>query len=209
MIAVPEIQPEKLTVARARDLFARHRGYLRTAQALNLGIAPATLYEMARSGILLQEARGLYRLAEAELPGHPDLVTVVHRVPKAVVCLISALVLHELTTQIPHRVYIALPKDTKKPRLNYPPIDVVWLSGLTYTEGIERHDLNGTMVPVYCAAKTVADCFRFRRKIGLDVALEALRDYLKKAPGHISELLAFAQINRVRRVIQPYLESLL
>lgn len=157
MIAVAKTEGEKLTVARARDVFARHRGYLRTSQALKLGIAPTTLYEMAGSGILVQEARGLYRLAEAELPGYPDLVTIAHRVPKGVVCLISALAFHELTTQIPHWVHIALPKDTKKPRLDYPPIEVVWLSGRAYAEGIERHDLDGAVVPVYSAAKTIAD----------------------------------------------------
>jgi predicted transcriptional regulator of viral defense system len=208
MTKVSKTNREKLTVARARDLFARHRGYLRTAQALKLGIAPATLYEMARSGIVMQEAWGLYRLVEAELPGCPDLVTIAHRVPKGVVCLISALAFHDLTTQIPHWVYIALPKDTKKPRLDSPQIDVVWLSGRAYTEGIERHDLDGTVVPVYSAAKTVADCFRFRRKVGTDVAIEALKEYLRKTRGDVCELLAFAQINRVNRIMQPYLESL-
>lgn len=196
------------TIARARELFSQHRGYLRTARAIKLGIAPATLYEMARSGILVREARGLYRLADAELPGQPDLVTVAHRIPKAVVCLISALAFHELTTQIPHRVYIALPKDTKKSRLEYPPMDVVWLSGAAYTEGVERHDLDGAVVPVYSAAKTVADCFRFRRKIGADVAVDALKDYLRKSRGDVNELLAYARINRVSRIMQPYLESL-
>ena len=196
------------TLSRARELFAQHRGYLRTAQAIKLGIAPATLYEMARSGILVREARGLYRLAEAGLPGQPDLVTIAHRIPKAVVCLISALAFHDLTTQIPHRVYIAVPKDTKKPRLEYPPIEVVWLSGSAYTEGIERHDLDGAVVPVYSAAKTVADCFRFRRKIGADVAVEALKDYLRKSRGDVNELLSYSRMNRVSRIMQPYLESL-
>ena len=209
MSAMAKTEKEKRTISRARDLFTRHRGYLRTAQALKLGIAPVTLYEMARSGILVQEGRGLYRLTEAELPGQPDLVAIAHRVPKAVVCLISALAFHELTTQIPHRVYIALPKDTKKPRLEYPPIEVVWLSGLAYTEGIQHHDLEGAVVPVYSAAKTVTDCFRFRRKVGTDVAVEALKDYLRRARGNVNELLSFARINRVSRIMQPYLESLL
>ena len=202
-------EKEKRTISRAHDLFAQHRGYLRTAQALKLGIAPVTLYEMARSGVLVQEGRGLYRLADTELPGHPDLVTIAHRIPKAVVCLVSALAFHELTTQIPHRVYIALPKDTKKPRVDYPPIEVVWLSGPAYTEGIERHDLDGAVVPVYSAAKTVADCFRFRRKIGTDVAVEALKDYLTRKRGDVNQLLSYARINRVSRLMQPYLESLL
>ena len=114
-----------------------------------------------------------------------------------------------MTTQIPHRVYIALPKDTKKPRLEYPPIEVVWLSGPAYTEGIQHHDLEGAVVPVYSAAKTVTDCFRFRRKVGTDVAVEALKDYLRRARGNVHELLSFARINRVSRIMQPYLESLL
>ena len=199
----------KLTVARACDLFAQQRGYLRTAQALKLGISPATLYEMASTGILVREGRGLYRLAETELPGHPDLVALAHRVPRAVVCLISALAFHELTTQIPHRVYVALPKDTKKPRIDYPPIDVVWLSGWAYTEGIERHDLDGAVVAVYSTAKTVADCFRFRHKIGTDVAVEALKDYTRKFKTKIDELVRFARIDRVEGVMRPYLEALM
>ena len=209
MSTMAETEKEKRTISRARNLFAQHRGYFRTTQALKLGIAPVTLYEMARSGILVREGRGLYRLAEAELPGHPDLVMIAHRIPKAVVCLVSALAFHDLTTQIPHRVYIALPKDTKKPRLEYPPIEVVWLSGPAYTEGIERHDLDGAVVPVYSAAKTVADCFRFRRKIGTDVAVEALKDYMRKSRGEVNELLSFARIDRVGRIMRPYLESLL
>lgn len=209
MVSMATEEGDKLTVVRARDLFAQHRGYLRTAQALKLGVAPATLYEMASSGILVQEGRGLYRLAEAELPGHPDLVTIAHRVPKAVVCLLSALAFHELTIQIPHYVYLALPKDTKKPRIDYPPIDVVWLSGRAYTEGIERHDLEGAVVPVYSAAKTVADCFRFRRKVGTDVAVEALKDYTQKFKTKIDELVRFARIDRVEGIMRPYIEALM
>jgi len=199
---------EKLTIIKAREIFSRHRGYLRTSEALRLGIAPVTLYEMVRRGDLIKETRGLYRLAEAEVPGYPDLVNLAHRAPKAVICLVSALAFHELTTQIPHRVYLALPKDTKKPRIDYPPIEVVWLSGKAYSQGIEEHDMGGAIVRVYSAPKSVADCFRFRNKIGRDIAVEALKDYLKSSDRDLSSLLSFARIDRVEKLMQPYLESL-
>lgn len=191
------------------QIFAEHHGYMSTSTALNLGIAPVTLYGLVGEGILVQEGRGLYRLAGSPLPGHPDLVVLAHRVPKGVVCLISALAFHQLTTQVPHRVYLALPKDTKKPRLEHPPLEVIWLSGRSYTEGVELHDLDGTPVRIYNPEKTVADCFRFRNKIGQDIAVEALKDYLKKPRRDLNALLAYARVDRVEKLMRPYLESLL
>src|SRR3990172_4901536 len=160
------------TIAKAVNIFQAHHGVLKTQQAIHLGISPRTLYLMRDSGVITRESRGLYRLTDTEISAHHDLVQVAVRVPKAVICLISALSFHELTTQIPHQVYVALPIDAEKPRLEYPPLRLYWLSEKTYSAGIERHDLEGEKVKIYSVEKTIADCFKYRNKIGLDVALE-------------------------------------
>jgi predicted transcriptional regulator of viral defense system len=198
----------KNTIARAIKIFQDNNGLLRTQQAIRHGIAPRTLYEMRDAGILLRESRGLYRLADAELGSNIDLVQVALRIPKGVICLISALSFHELTTQIPHQVYVALPIDAEKPRLEYPPLRIFWLSQKAYSAGIENHELDGISVKIYAIEKTIADCFKFRNKIGLDVALEALRDYRKREDFNIETLLHYARVNRVERVIKPYLEAI-
>ncbi len=131
------------------------------------------------------------------------------RVPAGVVCLISALAFHNLTTQIPHKVYMALPTDVKKPRIDYPPIEVIWLSEKTYSSGMEEHTIEGVKVRIYNREKTVADCFRFRNKIGQDIALEALKDYLRRPDRNIEHLLNYARINRVHNVMMPYLKAAL
>ncbi len=157
--------------------------------------------------MLLRESRGLYRLADAELGSNTDLVQVALRIPKGVICLISALSFHELTTQIPHQVYVALPIDAEKPRLEYPSLRIFWLSQKVYSAGIENRELDGIPVKIYGIEKTIADCFKFRNKIGSDVALEALRDYRKSEDFNIETLLHYARIDRVERVIKPYLEA--
>jgi predicted transcriptional regulator of viral defense system len=161
---------------------------------------------MRDAGMLLRESRGLYRLVDAELGSNTDLVQVALRIPKGIICLISALSFHELTTQIPHQVYVALPIDAEKPRLEYPPLRIFWLSQKAYSAGIENHELDGIPVKIYGIEKTIADCFKFRNKTGLDVALEALRDYRKREDFNIGSLLHYARIDRVERVIKPYLE---
>jgi predicted transcriptional regulator of viral defense system len=127
------------------------------------------------------------------------------RVPNSVICLISALNFHNLTSQIPYRVYIALPQKTKAPRLDYPPLDIVYLSETPYAAGIEEHTLDGITVRIYSREKTVADCFKFLNKIGLDIALEALKDYLRQPERNLGELLRCARVNRVEKIMQPYL----
>ena len=124
-------------------------------------------------------------------------------------CSISALDFHQLTTQIPYKLYIAIPRDGKAPRIEYPPLDIVYLSKQPYSAGIEQHLLDGIPVRIYSREKTVADCFKFRKKIGLDIALEALRDYLRQPKRDIEGLLNFARINRVEKIIRPYLQALL
>ena len=133
---------------------------------------------------------------------------VAKRVPEAVVCLLSALAFHEITTQIPPCVWIALRKGARKPVLPSPSLRVVRLSGPSLTEGIENHQVEGVPVRVYSAAKTVADCFRFRNKIGLDIAIEALKDCLHQKRASITEIYRYAKVCRVSNVIRPYMEAL-
>ncbi len=197
------------TIERAIKIFQDQHGILRTQKAIQLGIAPRILYEMRETGMIMRESRGLYRLADIEPGSYIDLTQVALRIPKGVICLISALSFHGLTTQIPHQIYVALPNDAEKPRLEYPPLRLFWLSQKTYSIGIEDHELDGIAVKIYGIEKTIADCFKFRNKIGLDVALEALRDYRRHEEFNIGNLLHYAQIDRIERVIKPYLEAII
>jgi predicted transcriptional regulator of viral defense system len=197
------------TFDKAKTLFRSHCGLLRTSEALRLGIHPRTLYAMREAGVLEQLSRGLYRLAEFPPLGAPDLVAVARKVPAGVVCLISALAFHELTTQVPHAVYIALARGVAPPRLDYPPVRIFWFTGEAFTAGIETHTLDYVSVSVYTPEKTLADCFKYRHKLGLDVALEALKLYRQRQRMKLDELLRFARICRVEKVMRPYLEALL
>ena len=191
----------------AEDIFRQNNGLLRTRQALDLGIDRPTLARMIDAGVLACESRGVYRLVAQQPLSNPDLVIVALRVPSAVFCLISALNYYDLTTQIPYQVYFALPRGTKAPRLDYPPVDVIHFSEIPYSAGIEEHTIDGVTVRIYCREKTIADCFKFRNKVGQDVAIEALKDYLRQ-PGHdIRKLLEYAAINRVSNIILPYLKG--
>jgi predicted transcriptional regulator of viral defense system len=193
----------------AEKIFRENNGILRTGQAKKLGIDEPILVQMCEGGLLVKEARGLYRLADLPPLSNPDLVQITIRVPNSVMCLISALNYHQLTTQIPYKVYIALPRETKAPRIEYPPLDIIYLSNKPYFAGIEEHILDGVQVHIYSREKTIADCFKFRNKIGLDIALEALKDYLRQPDRNLGELLRCAQVNRVDKIMQPYLKGAL
>jgi len=193
----------------ALDLFRQHGGTLRTAEALRLGIHPRTLYALRDSGALQQLSRGLYRLADLPPLSNPDLVLVAHKLPQAVICLVSALAFHELTTQVPHRVDVALRSGSAQPTLDYPPLRTFWFSGPAWSEGVEVHQIDDTPVRIYGPEKSVADSFKYRRKIGLDVAVEALKLYRQHREFDVGKLLHFARICRVERVTRPYLEALL
>ncbi|MFZ5879347.1 MAG: type IV toxin-antitoxin system AbiEi family antitoxin domain-containing protein [Chloroflexota bacterium] len=188
---------EKKKVMRSTEIFAE-------------GIQPRTLYKMRDDGLVIQEGRGLYRLSTSDeiIWSNPDLAIVSLRIPKGVICLISALYFHRLTTQIPYEVYIALPRDSEKPRIQYPPTRFCWISPEPFKAGIEKHTIDNVEVKIYNAAKTIADCFKFRNKIGMDVALEALRDGMHNGRCTTSEIMYFARINRVERVMLPYVEAL-
>jgi predicted transcriptional regulator of viral defense system len=194
--------------ARVRDAFRRAGGVLRTAPALRAGVHSRDLYALRDAGVLEQVSRGVYRLADLPPFGEPDLVTVALRVPKAVIALVSALHFHGLTTEIPHEVSVALPKGTSRPRLDWPPLRVYWLSGAMFTSGIETHERDGVRLRVYGAAKTVADCFKFRNRLGIEVAVEALRTGIEERKITPAELLRAARTCRVGRIVRPYLEAL-
>lgn len=194
---------------RAAAVFKKHGGMLRTAQALRAGIHPGTLYAMRDSGMLEVVSRGVYRLSGSSPLSNPDLVTVATRVPSGVFCLISALAFHNLTTQIPHEVHVALPRGAEEPRLDYPPIKTYRFTGEAFTEGVEIHELDGVDVRIYNPEKTLADCFKFRNRIGLDTAVEAIRFYRERRNVKVNDLMRYASICRVKKIIRPYLEAIL
>ncbi len=187
---------------------AQHRRVLRAADVRQHGWSPQLLLRLTQAGKLQRVARGLYSLPETEITEHQAALEVCQRVPKAVLCLLSALQFHEVGTQMPHEVWIALPEGTQTPALDYPTLRVARLRGAAYNEGIETVTSHGAPIRVYNVAKTVTDCFKFRNKIGLDVALEALKDAWRTRKITMAEVNHFAKINRVEKVMQPYLEAM-
>lgn len=181
---------------------------MRTSEALSHGIYPHTLYEMRKRGIIEPLARGINHLVEVPLPQRYELLIVSMLIPKAVFCLISALDLHDITTQIPHYIYIAVPKGTKAPKLDYPALRVFTYAYNDYNAGLEIKDIDGFKIKAYSAEKTVVDCFKYRNKIGLDVALESLRLCMDRKRSKPADFLKFARISRVKNIISPYLEAM-
>jgi predicted transcriptional regulator of viral defense system len=188
---------------------ARQRRVLRAADVRQHGWLPQLLLSLHKAGKLQRVARGLYSLPNAELTEHQTALEVCQRVPKAVLCLLSALQFHELGTQMPHEVWIALPEGTQTPALDYPTLRITRLRGAAYSEGVETVIAHGAPIRVYSVSKTVTDCFKFRNKVGLDVALEALKEAWRKRKITMAEVHHFAKINRVEKVMQPYLEAVL
>ena len=190
------------------EIFRRHGGRLRMSEALAYGVTRYMLYALRDRGVVEPVSRGIYRLVELPPIGNPDLVTVSLRFPKAVICLVSALAYHDLTTQIPHEVSVAVPRDSRMPALDYPPIRAHRFSPATYEAGIEAHRIDGVTVKVYSREKTMADCFKFRNKIGMDVVLEALKLHKERNGLDFGALLGHAKACRVENVIRPYLEAI-
>jgi predicted transcriptional regulator of viral defense system len=188
--------------------FAKQSGILRVRDATTLGIHPENLRRLTAEGILTRAARGVYYLADADITENHTLAEVCKRVPAGVICLLSALRFHELTTQSPWDVWLAIDRKARKPRLEYPALRIARFSGPALTEGVEAHQIEGVTVKVFSPAKTVVDCFKYRNKIGLDVALEAIRDYLPAHRGGMDDLWRFAKICRVANLMRPYLEAI-
>lgn len=196
-----------LAMQRVRRLFAKE-GVLRSRELESRGLSRVDLARCVEDGALVRVGRGLYACPDYAPSEHHSLVLVAKRVPDAVFCLLTALRFHELTTQSPHEVWIALNENARKPRLEYPKLRVARFSEASLAAGVEQHRVEGVTIRVYSAAKTVADCFKYRNKVGIDVAVEALRDYTPKHRGGANELARYARICRVARVMQPYLDAI-
>jgi len=187
---------------------ARRHGSVSRGDVAEAGIHTQTLSRLVHAGVLERVARGRYRLPSAPTTEHHGLALVAAVVPRAVVCLLSALSFHRVGTQLPSEVWIALDRRARRPALRYPRLHVVRFGGSALSEGVETHRIEGVAVHVYSVAKTVADAFKYRNKIGLDVALEALREGWRDRRFTIDEIQRSARICRVERVMRPYLEAL-
>lgn len=187
---------------------ARELPFVRPRDVEGIGVAREYLLRLHRAGLLERVGRGLYRLPNSPVTEHHNFAQVARRVSQGVVCLLSALAFHDVGTQNPFEVWIAIPRGMRHPKLDAPPLRVTTLSGAAYAEGIEEHMIEGVTVRIYGIAKTVVDCFRFRNRIGLDVAMEALRESLRSKKTTINEINRFAKLARLGRVMRPYLEVL-
>ena len=199
--------PDDTQTQRVLDL-ARQKGMLRPGDLHAVGAARVVLTRLTASGQLEKVGRGLYRLPGINASEHETLVTVTARVPQAVFCLLTALQFHGLTTQLSRQVWIAMPRGSHVPKIDYPPVKMIQFTGEAYAEGVEVFERDQVSLRVYGIAKTVADCFKHRNKIGLDVALEALRDARSKKKVSADALWHFAKICRVANVMRPYLEAI-
>ena len=186
----------------------REKGLVRPCDLVPHGIPRVYLTRAVRCGELEKIGRGLYGLPSRQVSAHGALAEVARRVPRGVVCLLSALRFHDLTTQAPFEVWLAIENKALAPRLDYPPLRIVRFSGPALTEGVEEHLVDGVTVHVTGVAKTVADCFKYRNKIGLDVALEALREAWRTKRMTSDDLWCYAKVCRVANVMRPYLDSL-
>lgn len=177
------------------------------SEAIERGISRYMLYSLRDKGVIEPISRGIYRLVDLPPISNPDLVAIALRYPNAVVCLVSALSFHGITTQIPHEVSLAIPRDTRSPSTGYPPLQVHQFTEEAYKAGIEVHKIDGAKVQVYSPEKTLADCFKFRNKIGMDVVLEALKLYRIRMKFDSKKILQCARICRVEQIMRPYLEA--
>lgn len=193
----------------ALAVFKTLGGIIRTSEALQAGIHPRVLYELRDMGQIEQLERGLFGLTNLPEVEYPDLVIVSKKVPGGVICLISALYFHRLTVQIPRWVDVAVPQKYRPPVITYPPVHFHWYSERVLETGVELHDFNGAPVLIYSPEKTIVDCFRLRRKIGIDVAIEALKTYWHERQINLDLLWKLAKVSRMQRIMKPYLESVM
>ncbi|VGO20863.1 type IV toxin-antitoxin system AbiEi family antitoxin domain-containing protein [Pontiella sulfatireligans] len=186
---------------------AKQKGLISANDVEEAGISRNYLYTLCSKGLLRKTAQGIYSLPDADFSEHAAIAETAKRVPRAVVCLISALSFHGITTQLPHEVWIAVPRGAWSPRIEYPPLHLTYMSGEAYSFGIQENNISGVSVKVYSPSKTVADCFKFRSTVGLDVAIEALRETWRSRRASMDELMEAAMICRVSKVMRPYLEA--
>ncbi len=192
---------------KAQALFEK-AGIARSQDLEQAGVTRTQLARLLTRGLIERSGRGLYKLPGTAASDRLAFAAAAHRVPGGVLCLLSALRFHGLTTQNPHEVWMAIENKAWRSKTKNPPLRLIYLTGPALHEGVEVHDIEGVKVRVFCAAKTIADCFKFRNKIGIDIAVEALRDYRVIHPKGLDGVWRFAEVNRMVRVLEPYLESL-
>ena len=200
---MPMTKPFERTVQ-----YVRQHGIVRPRDIEAIGVPREYLLRLYRQGKLNRTGRGIYTLPDAEVTERHSYAEVAKRVPEAILCLLSALAFHEITTQSPASVWIALRKGARTPAIASPSLRIIRLTEPSLTKGTENHLVEGVSVRVYSAAKTVADCFKFRNKIGIDIAVEALKDCLRQKKATVNEIYRYAKICRVSNVIRPYMEAL-
>ena len=187
---------------------ANRQGLICPRELAVLGLPRVALTRLVRQGLLTRVGRGLYARPDRTVSEHGTLAEIARKHPQTIVCLLSALRVHDLTTQSPFEVWLAIPNKARAPKMEYPPLRIVRFSGASLTEGIEEHQIDGVTVRVTNVARTVADCFKFRNKIGLDVAMEALQESWRAKRVSMDELWRYATLCRVANVMRPYMESL-
>jgi len=187
----------------------KKKGMVTASDVEKTGISRNLIYEMCNEGLLVRQGRGLYSVPDAEFSEHLSLIEVSKRSPDSVICLVSALSFHGITTQLPHEVWVAVKRGSWIPKYDSTPVNVTVISGRAFDFGIEKHKINGVEVKIYSIAKTVADCFKFRNKIGLDIAIEALKEAVMSRKTTVDEIMNAAEICRVNSVIRPYLEAII
>lgn len=200
--------PAKTSTTEKVLRLVRQKGVLRVRDLTEHGIHPEYLRRLCTAGILERSGRGLYLLANGDYSANVTLVEAARLIPHGVICLLSSLHLHEIGTQLPHEVWMMIERRAARPRIDYPQVRIYRASGAAFKSGVERRRIDRVEIAIYCVAKTVADCFKYRNKIGLDVALEALRDCLRLKRATVDDLWKYARICRVERVMRPYLEAM-
>lgn len=198
----PDTQASRLMV------YVQRKGMVRPRDLEHIDVSREVLKRLVEKGKLVRRSRGIYITSDHEPTRHTDLAEVCARSSIATVCLISALDVHELTTQVAHAVWIMIERTAWKPKIEYPTIRVVYASGKSLAAGVETHEIEGVQVKITDPAKTVADCFKYRDHVGQDVAIEALRDCLRQRKATPDQIYKMAEINRVVKTMRPYLEAL-
>lgn len=199
---------KKSKLGAAIAVFRKAGGILTMSEAMALGIHRRELYALRNRGDLEAISRGLYRLTDMPGPSLPDFIPVAKKIPNGVICLISALAFHEITTQIPHFVYVALPAQAHKPAISHPPMRFFWYSPKLLTTGVQEHSIDGCTVAIFDVEKTLVDCVKFRNKIGMDVVLEALKMYWQSKKTNLNRLFEYAKLFRVEKVLKPIMETI-
>ncbi|OGN61758.1 MAG: transcriptional regulator [Chlamydiae bacterium RIFCSPHIGHO2_12_FULL_27_8] len=200
---------KKSKIERAVAIFKKAGGILTMSEAISYGIHRRELYQLRDKGFLEVISRGLYRLSSMPEPSLPDFIPAAKKIPNGVICLISALAFHEITTQIPHFVYVALPSSAHKPTISYPPMRYFWFTEKLLKTGVDKHIINGCIIKIFDIEKTLIDCVKFRNKIGMDIVLEALRMYWRSKKANLNKLFQYAKLFRVEKFLKPIMETII